>query len=84
MLQQPDRDEFETVMIKKVQHMVDHKVWEKVPRSEMLEYYATLRRMGIDVKRKQLMLIWSFKKRRHADGTLSKHKTRLCCHGGQQ
>eukprot|EP00957_Ditylum_brightwellii_P106236 8104901-Ditylum_brightwellii.AAC.1 len=84
MLQKPDRDEFEAAMEKEVQHMFGHEVWEKVPRSEMLEYYTTLRRMGIDVKRKQLMLIWSFKRKRHADGTLSKHNARLCCHGGQQ
>eukprot|EP00957_Ditylum_brightwellii_P121162 9240681-Ditylum_brightwellii.AAC.1 len=30
------------------------------------------------------MLIWSFKRKRHADGSLSKHKAGICCHGGQQ
>eukprot|EP00957_Ditylum_brightwellii_P163602 12456571-Ditylum_brightwellii.AAC.1 len=40
--------------------------------------------MGVDVKRKQLMLIWSFKRKQHAARSLSKHKARLCCHGGQQ
>ena len=30
------------------------------------------------------MMIWSFKRKRHPDGTLDKHKERLCCHGGQQ
>ena len=29
-------------------------------------------------------MIWSFKRKRNPDGTLSKHKARLCCHGGQQ
>eukprot|EP00957_Ditylum_brightwellii_P001024 81343-Ditylum_brightwellii.AAC.2 len=24
------------------------------------------------------------RRKRHADGSLSKHKARLCCHGGQQ
>eukprot|EP00957_Ditylum_brightwellii_P156686 11925859-Ditylum_brightwellii.AAC.1 len=74
MLQQPDRDKVKAAMVKEVQHMFDHEVWEKVPRSEMLEYYYTLRKMGIDVKRKKLILIWSLKRKRHADGTLSKHK----------
>ena len=30
------------------------------------------------------MMIWSFKRKRHPDGRLSKYKARLCCHGGQQ
>eukprot|EP00957_Ditylum_brightwellii_P130143 9927187-Ditylum_brightwellii.AAC.1 len=50
----------------------------------MLECYRNLQRKGVDVKRKQLMLIWSFKRKRHADGSLSKHKARLCYHEGQQ
>ena len=29
-------------------------------------------------------MIWSFKRKRHPDGSLSKYKARLCCHGGQQ
>eukprot|EP00957_Ditylum_brightwellii_P027891 2107422-Ditylum_brightwellii.AAC.1 len=30
------------------------------------------------------MLIWSFKRKRYAEGSLVKYKARLCCHGGQQ
>ena len=30
------------------------------------------------------MMIWSFKRKRHPDGTLDKHKARLCCHECQQ
>ena len=29
-------------------------------------------------------MVWSFKRKRHPDGTLDKYKARLCCHGGQQ
>ena len=29
-------------------------------------------------------MIWSFKRKRHPDGTFNKCKARLCCHGGQQ
>ena len=50
----------------------------------MLDYYAKLRQQGVNVKMKQLMLIWLFKRKRHADGSLAKYKARLCCHGGQQ
>eukprot|EP00957_Ditylum_brightwellii_P125256 9548003-Ditylum_brightwellii.AAC.1 len=64
--------------------MFDNDIWEKVPRSEMHAHYKNLQRQGLNVKREQLMLIWSFKRKRHADGLLSKHKARQCCHGGQQ
>eukprot|EP00957_Ditylum_brightwellii_P033776 2559597-Ditylum_brightwellii.AAC.1 len=84
MMRQLDREDFEAVMHKEVKHMFDYQVWEKVPRTEMLEYYRNLQKQGVDVKRKQLMRIWSFKRKRHADGSLSKHIARLCCHGGQQ
>eukprot|EP00957_Ditylum_brightwellii_P038654 2922078-Ditylum_brightwellii.AAC.1 len=84
MMRQPDREDTEAAMHKEVKHTLDYQVWEKVPMKEMLEYYRNLQRQGVDVKRKQLMLIRSFKRKRHADGSLSKHKARLCCHGGQQ
>eukprot|EP00957_Ditylum_brightwellii_P149587 11390902-Ditylum_brightwellii.AAC.1 len=64
--------------------MFDYQVQEKVPRTEMLEYYRNLQSQGVDVKRKQLMLIWLFMRKSHTDGSFSKHKARLCCYGGQQ
>jgi hypothetical protein len=30
------------------------------------------------------MSIWSFKRKQYPDGTLNKHKARLCAHGGMQ
>eukprot|EP00957_Ditylum_brightwellii_P209634 15362549-Ditylum_brightwellii.AAC.1 len=84
MLKQPDKDEFSGAIHTEVKHMFDNQVWEKVPRQEILDYYARLKKLGINVKRKQLMFIWFFKRKRHADGSLAKYKARLCCHGGQQ
>eukprot|EP00957_Ditylum_brightwellii_P127480 9721518-Ditylum_brightwellii.AAC.1 len=51
--------------------MFDNQVWEKVSRQEMLDYYARLKKLKINVKRKQLMLICSLKRKRHADGSLN-------------
>jgi hypothetical protein len=31
-----------------------------------------------------IQAIWSFKRKQHPDGTLVKHKARLCAHGGMQ
>ena len=39
---------------------------------------------GKDIKREKIMIIWSFKRKRHLNTTLNKHKARLCCYGGQQ
>ena len=50
----------------------------------MLDYYDELRREGEDIKRQQIMLIWSFKMKRQHDGRLSKYKARLCYHRGQK
>ena len=33
---------------------------------------------------KTIQSIWSFKRKRFPDGTLNKHKSRLCAHGGMQ
>eukprot|EP00957_Ditylum_brightwellii_P105410 8036165-Ditylum_brightwellii.AAC.1 len=84
MLKQPDKDEFAGAMHTEVKRMFDNQVWGKVPRQKMLDYYTRLKKLGINVKRKQLMLIWSFNRKRHGDGLLAKYKARLCCHGGQQ
>ena len=50
----------------------------------MKDHYVTQGKLRHNIKREQLMMIWSFKRKRHLDGTLDKHKARLCCHGGQK
>eukprot|EP00957_Ditylum_brightwellii_P014439 1087549-Ditylum_brightwellii.AAC.1 len=84
MMRQPCSNNFKAVIYKEVKHVFDNQVWEKLPRTKMLEYYRNLQMQGIDMKRKQLVLIWSFKRKRYTDGSLSKHKTSFYCHGGQQ
>ena len=55
-----------------------------VPKSEMLEHYDNQRNKGKEIKIETIMMICSFKRKMHPDGSLDKHKARLCCHGGQQ
>eukprot|EP00957_Ditylum_brightwellii_P065801 4991241-Ditylum_brightwellii.AAC.1 len=57
MMNQTERKDFEDAMHDEVKHMFDNNVWEKVARYEMIVYYRDLERQGINVKRKQLMLI---------------------------
>ena len=71
-------------MHEEVTAMFKNEIWERVSKSSMYDYYNTMRKRGCDIKRQQIMMIWSFKRKRHPDGRLSKYKARLCCHGGQQ
>ena len=71
MLQQDDRNLFVEAMTKEIGDHTKRKYWEIVPRFQMPQ--------GI----KQIMAIWSFKRKQYPNGTLNKHKARLCAHGGQ-
>ena len=84
MLQQPDKAEFVIATEKEVNSMFQHKIWKTVLKSEMTLHYAKEHASDKEIKRQQISMIWSFKRKRNPDGSLCKHKARLCCHGGQQ
>ena len=84
MLQQPDRDKFVDAMREEVHSMFKQEIWKSVPKAQILQHYQQQREGGTEIRRHQIMMIWSFKRKRHPDGSLNKHKARLCCHGGQQ
>ena len=64
MLQQPDKDKFIEAMNQEVSSMFKEGIWTLVPKKEMLDYYAKEREKGVNIRRQQLMMIWSFKRRR--------------------
>ena len=72
MLKQEDRLDFVNAMEKEIDDHVRREHWEIIPRSMMPQDMKTI------------MSIWSFKRKRLPDGTLNKHKARLCAHGGMQ
>jgi hypothetical protein len=71
-LQQPDKIEFIKAMINEVD---DH---------ETRKHWTLMKRCDLPNGTKTIMAIWSFKRKRYPDGTLNKHKARLCAHGGMQ
>ena len=71
MLQQDYRDQFVEAMTKEIGYHTKRKHWEIVLISQMPR--------GI----KPIMEIWSFKRKQYPDGTLNKHKARLCTYRGQ-
>ena len=84
MLAQPDRQDFVKAMEEEVDSMFREKIWTTVPPKQMEAHYRSKRVEEQQVRRQQIMMIWSFKRKRHPDGSLKRHKARLCCHGGQQ
>ena len=51
---------------------------------EERKHWTVMDRKDMPIGTKTIMAIWSFKRKRFPDGTLNKHKARLCAHGGQQ
>ena len=84
MTKQPDRNKFETEIHKEVKSIFDNDIWTRVSRTLMLRFYGQQLKSGKDIKRKQLHTLWTFKKKRHLDGSLDTYKARLCVHGGQE
>ena len=72
MLQQDDAGEFIKAMMKEVGDHEARGHWETINRSQMPPGTKTIQ------------AIWSFKRKRFPDGTLNKHKARLCAHGRMQ
>ena len=72
MLKQDDASDFIKAIEKESNYHSSRGHWEIVKRFEIPP--------GV----KTIQAIWSFKRKRFPDGTLSKHKTRLCAHGGMQ
>lgn len=70
-MQQQDRAQFIDAMIKEANDHHDRGHWKIVKRAE-----ANFP--------KTIQAVWSFKRKRHPDGSLNKHKARLCAHGGMQ
>lgn len=71
MLKENDASVFVSAMEKEISTHEMHKHWEVVPR-----FSAS--------GKKVLKSIWAFKRKRDLDGSLNKHKARICPHGGMQ
>jgi hypothetical protein len=56
----------------------------EVSDHESREHWTLTKRWDMPEDTKTIMSIWSFKRNRYTEGTLNKHKARLCAHGGMQ
>ena len=57
---------------------------EKVLAHEFRNHWAVVNRSSLPSGAEPIKVIWSFKRKQRPDGTLLKHKARLCAHGGMQ
>jgi hypothetical protein len=71
-LQEPDYHEFMQFVVNKVD---DH---------ESRVHWTLTKHCDLPPGTKSIISIWSFKRKQYPDGTLNKHKARLCVHGGMQ
>ena len=71
-MKQADKLDFVAAMEKEVQ---DH---------ESREHWVIVKRSSPPTGAKPIKAIWSFKCKQRPDGSLLKHKARLCAHGGMQ
>jgi hypothetical protein len=71
ILQMDDRQEFIKAMVKELEDHHHRGHWSVVRRNQI-------------GKAKTIKTIWSFKRKRRPDGSIIKHKARLCAHGGMQ
>jgi hypothetical protein len=67
----------------------DHKQFFQAMEVELEDHeernhWTLMERKDLSLGTKTIMAIWSFKQKRFPDGSLNKHKARLCAHGGQQ
>ena len=60
------------------------KAMEEVRDHESRGHWEIIKRSSVPLGTKTIQAIWSFKRKRFPDGTLNKHKARLCAHGGMQ
>lgn len=72
MLKQKDRAEFIKAMLVEIQ------------AHESRNHWTVHLRSSLPPKAKTILAIWSFKRKRRPDGSITKHKARLCAHGGMQ
>ncbi len=68
-MQEKDYHDFVLAMVHEVD---DH---------EKRGHWTIMQRCNMPPNSKTIMSIWSFKQKRYLDGTLNKHKARLCAHG---
>jgi hypothetical protein len=65
-------------------HLFIEAMQKEVADHESRDHWTIVPCSKVPKTAKPIQAIWSFKQKRRPDGTLVKHKARLCAHGGMQ
>ena len=57
---------------------------KEIEDHESRDHWSIVERLSVPHTAKPIRAVWSFKRKQQPDGTLLKHKSRLCAHGGMQ
>ena len=74
----------EKAMHEEVKAMFVNNICTKVRHSFVRDYYTLQEKASVDVNRKQIMMIWSFKRKYHSERLLDRYKVQLYAHSRQQ
>ncbi len=75
---------YKEAMTQKDEHLFVEAMQIKVADHELQNHWAIVHCSTVPRTAKPIQAIWSFMRKQHPDGTLIKHKARLCAHDGIQ
>ena len=73
---------YKEAMNQEDKHLFVDAMQKEVADHESQDHWTIVPRSTVPKTAKPIQAIWSFKRKRRPDGTLVKHKARLCAHGG--
>ncbi len=75
---------YKEAMTQEDAHLFVEAMQKEVADHELRNHWTIVHRSTVPKTAKPIQAIWSFKHKQHPDGTLVKHKARLCAHGKMQ
>ena len=73
---------YKEAMNQEDKHLFVDAMQKEVADHESRDHWTIVPRSTVPKTAKPIQAIWSFKRKQRPDGTLVKHKARLCAHGG--
>jgi hypothetical protein len=75
---------YKKAMTQEDTHLFVEAMQQEVADHELRNHWTIVHCSTVPKTAKLIQAIWSFKRKQRPDGTLGKHKARLCAHGGMQ
>ena len=79
-----DSFNFSQMLNQKDSHLFIQSMKHEVEQHIKNQHFSIVKKTSIPINEKIIQSIWTFKRKRTPDGTITKHKARLCAHGGMK